>query len=398
MFDFIESIKTAFTLLPPYLIFLAITLIVVPTIIGILLRLCLYGHLTYLGKKANKLLGGMKQGKQPIIVEQLEARVESATSHEQINTAALIDGAYSQEQFNFLFIPSNCEQVNYFTRMLPNLLLAFGLFGTFLGITINLASLSDTIGKVSISDISSLVQELNQPLQGMGIAFITSLIAITCSAILSVINLVWNTNLAKSQLLHYLEDYLDNIYLPQLPSRSSLDLAVDRLTVEFDNFLSRFGNTVQQALDQSLTQSVHQIVAHSKKTSELAETVYSGFLTYSRSIEKGSVVLRKAAHTFEQSQFADKLASATADLAIAQNQFSQSSLVLKKSTQSIENTLGTVQKSANKMLEIAEEISQINRKQAEIFNAQQKQTIVEKTGLQEIKSELANLVEKLPKN
>jgi len=86
-----------------------------------------------------------------------------------------------------------------------------------LGITINLAGLSQTISQVEIADIQSLVEQLNQPLQGMGIAFVTSLVAVACSSLLIVINFFWNTTLAKSTLINNIEDYLDNIYLPQFP-------------------------------------------------------------------------------------------------------------------------------------------------------------------------------------
>ena len=123
-----------------------------------------------------------------------------------------------RKKFKLLGKSFNCESINYFCRILPNLLLSFGLIGTFLGITINLTNLSQTITQVDINDVRNLVEQLNKPLQGMGIAFITSLIAIFCSALLTVFNTIWNSNLAKVELLSLLEDYVDNIYLAQIKS------------------------------------------------------------------------------------------------------------------------------------------------------------------------------------
>lgn len=372
MLEFINQIKIAVALLPDYLVIITLVLVIVPTLIGLLLRFSLYRHLVYLGAKVRKLLGGIRQGKQPALVENLEQRLEQGSHNlDRINTAALIDSIYSQEKFRFLFFPFRCEQINYFTRMLPNLLLAFGLFGTFLGITINLASLSQTIGQVSINDVSNLVQELNQPLQGMGIAFITSLIAISCSALLTLVNLFWNTNLAKSSLIGALEDYLDNVYLPQLPTYNPLDQAVDRLSNEFNVFLAKFGETVQETLDNSLSASVHKIVAYSEQTSKLAQQVYKGFMAYSESVEKGANSMRQAADTIEQSRFAQKLASATTDLAVAQNRFTQSSLVLKKSTQSMEDSLIALQRSTQRMVEMTEAMHKLNQKQGGVIDNKQ---------------------------
>lgn len=398
MFNFLQQLTIGLALLPPYLIFLAIVLVILPTIAAALLRYSLHRHLVVLGTRVRRLLVGARNGQQPRIVENLEQRFQQASSNlEQVNTAALIEGTYSQEQFSFFGLSFRCEQIDYFCRVLPNLLLAFGLLGTFFGITINLSNLSQTITQVDINDVSSLVQELNQPLQGMGIAFITSLIAVACTSLLTVVNLCWNTSLAKSVLITSLEDYLDNIYLPKLQISSPLEQAVERLVSEFSGFLSRFGNTVQEAIEKSLGEHVKTIAEGNQKTSDFAEQVLSGLLASSTTIERSSTSFLKAAKTIEQSKFAEKLSSATEDLAIAQNQFSQSSLVLKKSTQSIESTLETLQISVQKLVEIGEEIRGVNQNYAKLIDLTQKQIVIEKTGLSEIKFELSNLAEKLRK-
>lgn len=157
---------------PGYLIFITLVLVVLPSISTIFLRLALYQHLLFLEEKVRRLISRQSPGQQPKILEELERRFRDASRNlDQVNTAALIDQVYSQEKvWGF-----TCEQIDYFCRILPNLLLAFGLLGTFLGITLNLAALSQTINQTNIRNVSNLVAELKKPLEGMSIAFTTSL-------------------------------------------------------------------------------------------------------------------------------------------------------------------------------------------------------------------------------
>ena len=384
------------SLLPSYLVFIAIVLVILPTFLTIFLRYALYRHIYFLAKKVRRLLLGERELEQPIIIQQLQNRLQqiNKTNLEETNTVAIIEGAYSQEKFSLIGLSLGCETIDYFSRVLPNLLLAFGLFGTFLGITINLANLSQTITQVDISDIRSLVAELNKPLQGMGIAFITSLVAVGCSAILTVINLIWNTNIYKSNLFSYLEDYLDNIYLPLLPQENTVQTSINAFATELGNFLEKFSYQIEETVRQSIANPIQQLVAENKKTNLMAQQIYDGLRDSATTIEKGAISLKKAASTIEESKFAQNLSAATSDLAIAQNQFSQSSLVLKKSTQSLEFTLDTVNKSVQELVTVGEEISKLNEKYMEIATAEN-ETSVQEAGLREIKVELAKLVDRL---
>lgn len=369
MLNFLQQLQAGIGLLPSYLSFLIVVLVILPTIVTLLLRFTLYRYLVRLGVWVRGVLVGERYVDQPGIIHLLERRTDQASHHlEQVNTAALIEGAYSQEEFPFVGFSLRCEAVDYFSRTLPNLLLAFGLLGTFLGITINLGSLSQIITQANIRDVGTLVQQLNQPLQGMGIAFISSLIAVVCSSVLTVANLYWNTALAKSALLNSLEDYFDNIYLPTLGTHPPVGKAVDRLVNELSHFLTQFSRVTQATLQQALTKPIEQLVETNDRNSQLAEQIYRGLFQSSETIADSAKIFQQAANTIEQSKFAEKLSTATADLAIAQNQFSQSSLVLKRSTQSIEFTLETLQSSVQRMLQISEEISQLNQKYVAVLS------------------------------
>lgn len=358
-------------LVPPYLVAVTVVFVVLPSVVATLLRFALHQHLVFLDKRVRRLINRAERGEQPKIVKELEIRFREASRNlERVNTVALIDQTYSQEKVWFI----DCEQIDYFCRLLPNLLLAFGLLGTFLGITINLSALSQTISQTNTGDVSSLVRELQEPLQGMGIAFIASLLGILFSALLTVVNLIKNTNLAKYKLISSLEDYLDNIYQPSLPGHTRIDKAVDRLVFEFQNFLGRFGTTVREAVESSLGQQIKQIVDVNKQSSELARQVYSGFQESSGTIARSASDFQIAAdrftevaQLFERNQFAQILADATKDLASTQKDFSQSASSLAESVKYIEIAVTEIHVSNQNLVNLKEEITTINETSIQVL-------------------------------
>lgn len=362
-----QQIFNILGLIPGYLIGLAIFLVIIPTIVAIFLRLVLYSHLKRLAVKTKRLLVGMNIESAPQIIYKLERRfADNPVSLERINTTSIIEGTYSHEKFNFLGLSLNCEFVDNFCRILPNLLLSFGLLGTFLGITFNLANLSQTITQVDINDVRNLVEELDRPLQGMGVAFTTSLVAIACSSCLTVLNLLWNTSLVKSTLLSNLEDYIDNVYLPKIQPVSSIENAIDKFSNDFEGMLLQLGNTIEESMTKAFSR-----------------------------IENSARTFENAANTLDNSGFTERLAAATNDLAIAQNQFSQSSLVLQKSTQSFDGNLVSMQKLTKKFLDLNQQINNIENKYNNLVNLNQEKNAIEQSGLKEIQQEITKLIEKL---
>ena len=423
-------------LLPPYLIFLALFLIVFPTIAAALIRLSLYGYLTDAANKVTRLLIPSKsRGQQPRMVDELETRYRQAIKQlEHINTAALIDGVYSQEKFRCFGFSLRCEQWDYFCKVLPNLLLAFGLLGTFIGITLNLYNLSRTINQAN-GDINNLVQQLQTPLQSMGIAFITSLIALVCSSFLVVINLYCNTNLAKCLLISSLEDYLDNIFKPQEQGDTRLDKAVNRMAEQQHEFLKRFHENVTAAVELSLGRVAQKIADGNKEATDLARQVYerfietsgtlatgadtfkttalfldkqvqklndlvqhSNFVEYSKALESSITILREVSDKIQQSQLADRLVSTAKELENTYGNFAHSTLVLNQSTQSIESAIAAVQNSEQKMVALGAQISDLNQHSSELIDSSKTILAENKDSLSQIRDELTNLISTLQKH
>ncbi|AFY49363.1 hypothetical protein Nos7524_3572 [Nostoc sp. PCC 7524] len=365
-----------------YLIFFTFVLVVIPAIGTMILRLALYRYLLSLEKSVRRLIDGESPGEQPRILEKLQRRFKQASKDlDQVNTAALIDHIYSREKVWLL----TCEQIDYFCRILPNLLLAFGLLGTFIGITINLTALSETINQTNASNVSDLVAQLQKPLAGMSIAFTTSLIGLLFSAALTVFNWFKNTGLLKYRLISSLEDYLDNVYQPEVQGDTRLDKIVKKMVTQQDEFLTRFGSTVRDAVEQSIGKVAQQIAEGNQETIKLARQVYESFYHAAGTISSAanefehtiaelnakSQIFKQSAEIFERSQFPQQLSTATADLSSTQSQFSQSAASLAATVASFSTLLQEVQSCNQELIKLGVDIKNLTQTSVQVFDLNQ---------------------------
>ncbi|MBC1238931.1 hypothetical protein [Nostoc sp. 2RC] len=368
--------------IPLELIILTLLFVVLPSITTIFYRLALHRHLINVEEKVRRLINRQPSGQQPKIVDKLQERFKEASSNlDQVNTAALIDQIYSQEKVGGF----TCEQIDYFCRILPNLLLAFGLLGTFFGITINLGTLSQTINQTNSTNVSGLLAELKKPLEGMSIAFITSLTGLFFSTVLTLFNWLKNTSFAKYRLISSLEDYLDNIYHPKVQGDTRLDKIVNKMVSQQDQFLTRFGSTMRQAIEEPMKSVVKEMKQGNEEARHLATQVYERFYEAAGTISaaanefkhtidelnKKSDVFKQSAEIFAKSQFPQKLSAATGDLATIQERFSQSAASLAETTKFIQQAVVEVQRCSGELTALGLDIKNSNQTAIQVLELHQ---------------------------
>jgi ABC-type transporter Mla subunit MlaD len=189
------------TLIPPYLIIFIILLIILPSAIAFFIRISLYNKILGI---TNDIANNKSEAK---ITKIKESFRKASVGLKLTNTLALLETFYNEQKMFGL----RYDKWDYFCKSLPNLLVTFGLLGTFLGITFNLGDISKIINQDGTNS-SFVVGNLKAPLQSMSIAFVSSLAAILFSASLTVVNFICNTEIAKNNLFNLLENYLDNDY------------------------------------------------------------------------------------------------------------------------------------------------------------------------------------------
>lgn len=347
-------------LVPSYLAVFIVVLAVL-TVMAMLMRWAVYQYLQSLSDRVQRLVPNDNSTQKPKIVEEIERRLqESLPNLEKINTGAVIDRVYSQ----YL---ARTEWRDYVARSLPNLLLALGLLGTFVGMTINLTELSKTINEFGAGNIDDLVQQVQRPLQGMGVAFISSLTAVFCSAVLTGFNLVQNTTIAKSQLLSALADYADNIYLPSLGHRAPLEIAADRIEGSLERLAGALGEALKEAVETSLAGQINQMVEENKQANHLATQVYSRFLESANAMMSGATIFKESANIFERSQFAQKLSVATENLAHTIRELSRAAAVLNQASSTSSLAVTSLQNSSEEMIRLGKEVAAVNEKSVQVL-------------------------------
>ena len=108
-----------------------------------------------------------------------------------------------------------------------SLFVTLGLFGTFLGLSMSVSSLTELIsysnGEEWLSVLDSVGGGLMSALGGMGVAFYTSLVGAGCSILLTVIRTIFNPQTEREKLETRLELWLDTEVAPGLETEAARD-------------------------------------------------------------------------------------------------------------------------------------------------------------------------------
>ena len=139
---------------------------------------------------------------------------------QNVNTPAIISDVIGDRLSGLLF----CER---FLNNAVSLFVTLGLFGTFLGLSMSVTSLTELIGLSNTSEWLSVLDSvgggLMSALSGMGVAFYTSLVGAGCAIILTLLRTIFNPQSQREKLATQMELWLDHTVAPTLPTRANKD-------------------------------------------------------------------------------------------------------------------------------------------------------------------------------
>ena len=147
-----------------------------------------------------------------------------------VNTPAIISDVMGRKLSGMLL----CER--YLSNAV-SLFVTLGLFGTFLGLSLAVASLTELIGYSNTSEWLSVLDSVGggllSALSGMGVAFYTSLVGAGCSILLTVLRTILSPQAAREKFETRLELWLDNEVAPSLgPALAKDDASLVRAMID----------------------------------------------------------------------------------------------------------------------------------------------------------------------
>ncbi len=175
-----------------------------------------------------------------------------------INTPAIITDAVNSKLAGSML----CER---FLNNAVSLFVTLGLFGTFLGLSLSVSSLTELLGSNTgewLSVLDSVGGGLMSALSGMGVAFYTSLVGVACSILLTVLRSVFSVQTARETMETRLELWLDHDVAPTLTTDAPKDdadlihqliLALNKTTEDMEKTLQEATGELKTAIGASRT-------------------------------------------------------------------------------------------------------------------------------------------------
>ena len=185
---------------------------------------------------------------------------------QNVNTPAIISNAVSTKLSGLLL----CER---FLANAVSLFVTLGLFGTFLGLSHSVSSLTELISYSNTSEWLSVLDSvgggLMSALSGMGVAFYTSLVGVACSVVLTLLRSIFSPQAERETLEARLELWLDHTVAPTLPTERAKDESemVQQMVHAMDSASKTMESALQNAtgdLKTAIDSSRAPIVAFNK--------------------------------------------------------------------------------------------------------------------------------------
>lgn len=209
------------------------------------------------------------------IVNEFKVSAENGT--ENINTEVII----------LKNIDSKISRYEKWLKALPATCIAFGLLGTFLGLTLAIINTQDVLG--GIESMAQFSEKMNGPFSSMSSAFWTSIFGVSASLLLNLFSIRVETT--KDTFYDYMENYLDNIIYP-LYAISDYD--------EFNNTIKVTMMDLTKEMRTLFEDGVKELVSSiNTNTIDLTKTA-EGLSNYTKDLDRLTKNLDKSVNNFKE--------------------------------------------------------------------------------------------------
>lgn len=267
----------------------------------------------------------------------------------EVNTQAIIEK-------NFNLRLRTCSLGERFIKNTNSLLITLGLFGTFVGLTAAVAELAgifsdmEFIELIETTGIQELLKYLVASLKGMSVAFVTSLVGVGCSIILTILLTAVNAEEIKENLMVQIEEYLDN--------HLSLFVSKDKETeyTMMNNILKEtfmeFGDKIQASLKDTVESFGEKLTTVVMDVNVSSQTLDATVDKFDKSLANFSSTMR------DLNEFNLNMRNNIERMDV---NFIKVTEALTKSSDIIVNNYNSIESFSNNIREAADEMSVYNR-------------------------------------
>lgn len=207
-----------------------------------------------------------------IINDILSSFKEANQSKNEVNTLAIIDHNITNQWRSALL-------GERFLKNAVSLMIILGLMGTFFGLTMSV----DKLVEVMAGSLDDIVGNLTTSVQGMAVAFNTSLFGIGASVLLTIFKIIFSIEQSREEVYIALEDYLDNHVAKEIVAEK-LD-KYERLVYSMEKVFKEFGTQISLSFEDTVEASTKHMVTTQESMQLLSDKLEVSMDRFQNSLE-----------------------------------------------------------------------------------------------------------------
>ncbi len=213
----------------------------------ILIKIKYHSIAKHLESRQQRRSGVFKNALLNRIVQDYKAA--SSSPYSDVNTQAIIEKTF-MDDLKLLLVGENLVKKSI------GMLIVLGLLGTFIGLSISVSEMVGVLlpgaSSTGSLDWNFILEKLGGAAQGMGAAFITSLVGIAFSIVLTIFFIAMDCEDEKNKLMVNIEEYLDNVIAVAITKDKETEYTMLNRILR-DTFID-FGNKIETSLKDTVNE------------------------------------------------------------------------------------------------------------------------------------------------
>lgn len=243
IYDLFETIDVS----GKVIVIIILCIFAIALLVDVLIKVKYHSIAKHLESRQQRRSGVFKNGLLNRIVQDYKAA--SSSPYSDVNTQAIIEKTF-MDDLKILLIGENMVKKSI------GMLIVLGLLGTFIGLSISVSEMVGVLlpgsGSTGSLDWNFILEKLGGAAQGMGAAFITSLVGIAFSIVLTIFFIALDCEDEKNKLMVNIEEYLDNVIAVAITKDKETEYTMLNRILR-DTFID-FGNKIETSLRDTVNE------------------------------------------------------------------------------------------------------------------------------------------------